>query len=425
MPTMKILICGGGIAGNALAFWLSKVGYDVTVIERFDSLRASGLQIDLRGPGIEVMKRMGLEEEFRAKAVQEEGMEIVDGSGKQRALFTVNRTGKGLQNFTTDFEMMRGDLCRLIYDNTKDRVKYLFGSTVQSFEDTGDSVKVLFSDGREDQFDLLVGADGQGSRTRKMMFGADTNDTYHSLDVSIGYYTVPRPISPGEQYYLSAYFAPGKRFVFTRRSDPHLMQVYLACKSDANRMKNVRKGDVEGEKESLTDIFRGAGWKTEQLLKALETSEDFYCERLAVVKLDAWSRGRAVLIGDSAYCPSATTGMGTTSSMAGAYILAGEIAKHCGRPKTSGVNGSPNIKDGLSIALKSYEDKFRPFMSQVQTGLIEGQTVWDKIPSSPWGIAIMNILLGIVALLRLNVIGRWILREDVKQWTLPTYKELM
>lgn len=41
---LKVLICGGGIAGNALAFWLTKLGHNVTVLERYPGLRATGLQ---------------------------------------------------------------------------------------------------------------------------------------------------------------------------------------------------------------------------------------------------------------------------------------------------------------------------------------------------------------------------------------------
>lgn len=74
MARLKVLTCGAGIAGNALAFWLAKLGHDITVIERFPSLRATGLQIDLRGPGIQVMRRMGLEEAFQAKTVAEQGL---------------------------------------------------------------------------------------------------------------------------------------------------------------------------------------------------------------------------------------------------------------------------------------------------------------------------------------------------------------
>lgn len=127
MAPLKVLISGGGIAGNALAFWLSKQGHDVTVIERFPKLRATGLQIDLRGHGIEVMRRMGLEEAFRAKSVKEQGLRIVNSSGRQMAFFPVNASGKGSQSFTTDFEIMRGDLCRLLYDATGDHVKYIYG----------------------------------------------------------------------------------------------------------------------------------------------------------------------------------------------------------------------------------------------------------------------------------------------------------
>lgn len=42
--SLKVLISGGGIAGNALAFWLTKLGHNVTVVEKFPELRAKGLQ---------------------------------------------------------------------------------------------------------------------------------------------------------------------------------------------------------------------------------------------------------------------------------------------------------------------------------------------------------------------------------------------
>ena len=90
---MKLLISGAGIAGTSLALWLSKLGHDITVVEHFPSLRATGLQ--LRGHGIEVKKRMGLEKSFRSKVAPEEGLQIVDKTGKRRAFFPANKSGKG------------------------------------------------------------------------------------------------------------------------------------------------------------------------------------------------------------------------------------------------------------------------------------------------------------------------------------------
>jgi 2-polyprenyl-6-methoxyphenol hydroxylase-like FAD-dependent oxidoreductase len=424
---MKVLISGGGIAGNALAFWLSKLGHDVTVIERFPSLRATGLQIDLRGHGIEVMRRMGLEDSFRSKSAPEQGLQIVDKSGRRRAYFPANKGSKGPQNFTTDFEIMRGDLCCLIYDATKDHAKYVFGTSIESFEEKDSSVEVRFTDGKMDRFDLLVGADGQGSRTRKMMLGSDTMDGFYPLGGSSGgvyvaYFTISRPIQEGEGYIATSYMAPGKRGMMTRRHSPHEIQVYLGCQN-SEQLKNVRRGDVKEEKKALAEIFQGAGWQTEEILKSLEDADDFYCERMGVVKLESWSRGRVTLVGDAAYCPSANTGMGTTSGIVGAYILAGEIGRHCGRSGIEDADAGDATNDGLAAALKAYEQKFRPFMDQVQKGVLE-DSGWSGISSTAFGIAIMNCLLGVASLLKVNI-GKYFLKEEVKGWDLPEYEEML
>ncbi|KAI0005734.1 FAD/NAD(P)-binding domain-containing protein [Xylariaceae sp. FL0662B] len=426
MARMKILISGGGIAGNALAFWLLKLGHDVTVVEWFPTLRDTGLQLDLRGHGIEVLRRMGLEEAFRAKSAPEQGLEIVSSSGRRWAYFPANKSGKGLQSFTTDFEIMRGDLCRLLHDATKEQARYVFGTSIESFEEKDGAVDVRFTDGKTDRFDLLVGADGQGSRTRKMMLGSDTADAFYPLGgIYIGYFTIPWPMQEKEDYIATTYAAPGRRALMLRRHSPHEVQAYMMCKTDSERLRSARqKGDVEEQKEALAEIFRGAGWKTEKILESLKDAEDFYCEHLGLVKLASWSRGRVTLVGDAAYCPSASTGMGTTSGIVGAYILAGEIGRHCEhseRGNSSGAIDGPG--DGLATALEAYERKFRPFMDQVQKGVSEN--TWDSMPSGPVGIAILNLLAWVVSLLRLNVFGEWALREKVKGWDLPQYQELM
>lgn len=154
MAQLKVLICGGGIAGNTLAFWLTKLNHDVTIVERYSELRTTGLQIDLRGHGIEVLKRMGLNEGFRAHAAKEQGMSVVSSSGREWAYFPANKSGKGAQSFTSDYEIMRGDLTRLLHGASKPRI--LFGTSIESFEEKDNAVHVVFSDGKTDQFDLYV-----------------------------------------------------------------------------------------------------------------------------------------------------------------------------------------------------------------------------------------------------------------------------
>ena len=413
MAKLKILICGGGLAGNTLAFWLTRQQHDVTVLEKFPDLRLTGLQIDIRGHGVEVMKRMGLEKAFLAHAVQEQGLEFVNSSGTRKAYFPANRSGQGLQSFTTEHEIMRGDFCRIVHDAVQGRARYVFGKTVQSFEQRGEAVRVVYSDGEKEEFDLVVGADGQWSSTRSMMLGPGAPDPVTFLGVYIAYFTAPLQQREGEEYNGTIYVAPDKRVLFTRRHRPDQIQVYLMSQDRSERMQNARKNGVEEEKAAFVEAFRGAGWRTDQFLQWLEESDDFYCEKLSTVKLPSWSDGRVTLLGDASYCPSAATGMGTTSAIVGAYVLAGEIGKHC--------CGSGS-KKALPSALKSYDQKFRPFMEQVQEGINPESGYWTKIPTSSLGIAILNFVLGLAAFFRLDAFAKLIASEDVKGWSLPNYE---
>jgi 2-polyprenyl-6-methoxyphenol hydroxylase-like FAD-dependent oxidoreductase len=82
---------------------------------------------------------------------------------------------------------------------------------------------------------------------------------------------------------------------------------------DDARLRHCRwflPGRVAERKSALTGILQGAGWRMDEILKSLPHADDFYCERLGLVKLEAWHKGRIALLGDAAYCPSPNTGMG-------------------------------------------------------------------------------------------------------------------
>jgi 2-polyprenyl-6-methoxyphenol hydroxylase-like FAD-dependent oxidoreductase len=222
---IKILISGAGIAGSALAFWLSKLGHAVSIMERIPSLHTSGLQVDLRGHGVEVLKRMGLERQSLATRAKELGTQVVDSSGRRRALSPANMSGKGVQGFTTKYKVIRGDLCRLLYDDAADRTKYICRTRIERYEQKNDTVEVIFVNGRADSFDLLVGADSQGSRTRKIMLGYDIADRFYSLKDSGAYFTLLCPMQVDKRYVAIFYMATDWRRVMTRGHYPDKIQV--------------------------------------------------------------------------------------------------------------------------------------------------------------------------------------------------------
>lgn len=410
----KVLVSGAGVAGNALAFWLSRLGHNVTVIERFPELRTSGLQLDLRGPGIQVLKRMGLENAFRERSIKEEGMRIVDQHGKQWAYFPANHSGKGPQSFTSEYEIMRGDLCEILYDATKSKAKYLFGQTIKQATQVEDYVEVSFSNDITERFDIVVAADGQGSHTRKLIF--ENEDPVRPLGVYAGYFTIPRTIKEDEGYNATGFITTRHRGIMTRRHNPNRLQAYLFC--DPNSWERLKeKRTVEEEKLALIEVFKNVGWEAEDILKGMQESNDFYADRMGVVQLNRWSNGRLALVGDAAYGSSGMTGMGTTCSIVGAYVLAGEISKHC-----STVNSMS--KTNITAAFGAYEELFKPYMQEIQKGLTaNNNNYFGNFPSSSLAISATYYIIRVVALLRLDFFAQFFITEK-NDWKLPYYQEL-
>jgi 2-polyprenyl-6-methoxyphenol hydroxylase-like FAD-dependent oxidoreductase len=89
---LDVLVSGSGVAGPALAFWLYKLvpGANITILERSPVPRFGGQAVDLRGPSVRVVERMGLLQTVKDKHTSEEGMQFVYADGKTKATFPVS-----------------------------------------------------------------------------------------------------------------------------------------------------------------------------------------------------------------------------------------------------------------------------------------------------------------------------------------------
>ena len=82
-PKLSILISGASVAGPALAFWLSRAGHDVTVVERARGLREGGYAVDFRGPAhMDTLARMGVLDDLRALETGVGAMRFVDAANR-------------------------------------------------------------------------------------------------------------------------------------------------------------------------------------------------------------------------------------------------------------------------------------------------------------------------------------------------------
>ncbi|KAJ0167809.1 Uncharacterized protein CTA2_13012 [Colletotrichum tanaceti] len=421
MSSLKILISGGGIGGPALAFWLAKLGHDVTILERSSSLRVQGQQIDIRGQGVQVIRRMGLERLIRDKRVNEAGITFVDRKGNPQATFEANNTGVGRQSFTSEFEIMRGDLVDILFQKTTELgVKYIFGTTIESFEQDSDSVTAHLSDGTTDTFDLLVGADGQRSKTRRLMLGTGANDPFYSLGLHMVFYTMPKWKT--DTNYATVCIFPGKRVMMTRNDNPETTQAYLGlCPADEKTEKLLTDAensrDANQQKQVWSELFRGVGWQSERFIDALQddgVSDNFYSVHVGQIRMDKCYNNRVVLVGDAGYAPSVITGHGTTCAFVGAYVLAGEISKHCSASEGKAADGVPG-------ALEDFSRKILALAKSVQNIPIKPASLY---PNSQWLITVLYKILWLVTALKIDKILQRLQSDDVEGWKLPDYPGL-
>jgi len=311
---MRILISGGGIAGPALAFWLNRAGAEVTIVERAPAPRPGGHAVDVRGAARDVVEWMGIREAIRAHQVDERGWAMVDARGRRLGGMSADLFGG--EGIVAEIEIARGDLARVLYDATAADVDWRFGDKVAELTPEGD---VFFASGRRERYDVVVGADGVRSGVRQLAFGPHS-EFVQPLGAYQAYFTVP---DPGDlDNWFEMYNAPGGRVAGIRPERGGTAKASLTFRAKESGVRFDKAGQIAILREKFGDV----GWRVPDMLRAMPDAPDFYFDEIAKVKVDNWARGRVVLLGDAGYCGTPLAGMGTSMSLVGGYVLAGELA---------------------------------------------------------------------------------------------------
>jgi 2-polyprenyl-6-methoxyphenol hydroxylase-like FAD-dependent oxidoreductase len=347
MTQPTVLISGAGIAGPALAFWLNKYGYRVTIVELADGIRPGGQTVDLRGAGGDVVGRMGLLAEMQARSLDQRGLAWIKSDGRRRAEMPVTAfNGNGI---VSKLEILRGDLVDVLYRATKDQAEYHFDTRIAELTQNEDAVKATLSDGTTLSADLVVGCDGPHSAVRRLAFGPD-EQFVKPMGGYNAWFTAPDTVGLDGWYLM--YQAPGLNASMRPSHDPALCKAGLAFRSEP---VEYDRRNVDEQRALLARHFAGEGWECDALLSAAAESDDFYFDAFAQVHMSTISQGRVTLAGDAGYCASPLSGMGTSLALVGAYVLAGEL----GPADSVDANG-------IQAALQRYESVMRPYIDRCQ-----------------------------------------------------------
>ncbi|RJO79174.1 FAD-dependent oxidoreductase [Nocardia panacis] len=318
MSGTRVLVAGASIAGPALAHWLRRRGAEVTVVERAPELRPGGQAVDARGVAKEVIRRMGLDAAVRAACTETAGAHTVDADGNVLETFRVDDDGG--DGFISEIEILRGDLSRVLYDDTRDSVEYLFGDRITELTQDAGGVDVGFASGDRRRFDLVIGADGLHSALRALVFGPHERFLHH-LGHVLAFYSVPNEF--GLDRWLLEYQETGRSALLRPIQDAtRAMAMFYFAAADFD----IDYRDIAAQKILLRERMAGLGWLTPGILAHLDDTPDFYLDQVAQVVMERWSNGRVGLLGDAAFSSSPMSGQGTGLALIGAYVLAGELA---------------------------------------------------------------------------------------------------
>lgn len=317
--TRTAVISGASIAGPVLAFWLAEAGWRVTVVERADRLRTSGYPVDVRGAAVDVVTRMGLHERLVEHRYRHMPVALLSPRGHRLCTLDygnlLGSSGEG------DVELSRGELSEVLHRATADRVDYVFSESITALRELDSRIEVSFEHRPAEVADVVIGADGIHSNVRALAFGPEDRFLRH-LGPYVAVWDLPDDaFAPGAGYFYSH---PGRTVLVERPSDGAPGRAFATFVHPAPG--TIDRRDSVAVIDAFRDAFSEDRWRTGEIIDTMADSGDVYVDTVSQVRMPRWSSGRVALVGDAAYAPAFLSGQGTSIAIAGAYVLASELA---------------------------------------------------------------------------------------------------
>ncbi|TFK48371.1 FAD/NAD(P)-binding domain-containing protein [Heliocybe sulcata] len=378
-PKFKVAICGAGIGGLALAVVLSKyagASVDVAVYE-------GAAEITTAGAGISVWKRMwtimqdlGLDVELAKKAI-----EPPEDAPRPGLAFRKSDGPHPGYNF---YEMMnpygaitlhRADVVDVLMAKIPKSYSIQTSKRMTSYSRRDDgSITMRFADGSSTAADILIGADGVHSPTRKCLFRSMAEDEgvtdparLEAIDKETGPVWTGtlayRALVPTEALEL---VYPGhqacKRGIVYLGKNKHLVAYPIAQGRLINLVPFYTVAGGEGttfegkwvtdvSKEEVIDSFSNIEEEAQVLTKCMEKPTRWAIH--AMSPLPHYAYGRVAILGDAAHAMTTHLGAGAGQAIEDAYVLGRFLA-------------DPAVTiDKVTDILRVYEQARLPFANAI------------------------------------------------------------
>jgi 2-polyprenyl-6-methoxyphenol hydroxylase-like FAD-dependent oxidoreductase len=311
----RVLVVGGGIAGTCCAIQLRKAGIAVDLVEIDPHWGVLGAGLTITGPTLRALHTIGVLDEVKALGATWSGGKAFNQQGE---LLTEIHTEPLSPELPATAGILRPQLHKVLAERTRaSGTQVRLGVTVNYVSIDDEQAEVVFSDGREARYDLVVAADGIHSKLRTMLFPdapkphftgqvvyrmiatrpaeVDRSYFYMGRDIKIGF----NPISSTQMYMFLLHPSP---------SNP-----WVDAKDQPSRLHAAMEG-FGGIVPAIRETVLG------------ENAATINYRPLEVLLLPRpWTRGRVVLIGDTSHATTPHLASGAGMAIEDGIVLTEEL----------------------------------------------------------------------------------------------------
>jgi 2-polyprenyl-6-methoxyphenol hydroxylase-like FAD-dependent oxidoreductase len=314
---MHVLIAGGGIAGSVTAMALQQANIKSTIFESHTRTDAEvGSYFTISPNGLDALGAVGVRDLVTGDGIPTRRNVLWSGGGRRLA---TPGLGAPLADGTVAQTIKRSRLTnRLVAEAARRGIRVEHGRRLASAAVDGDRVTVTFADGSTATGDLLVGADGVHSMTRRLIDAAAPVPRYVGL-TNFGGITrgIALDVEPRAWHMI---FGRRAFFGFIRTPDDDVIWFVNWPRPEIGRHERDTTSH-EVWKRQLADLFTDDRGPAAGLITRgeLELAGD---NTYDLGHVPQWRRGPIVIIGDAAHAPSPTSGQGASMAAEDGVILA-------------------------------------------------------------------------------------------------------
>lgn len=309
----SVLVVGSGPAGTALAILLAKAGVAVEVVEVKPDITAIGSGITLQGNALRVLRQLGVWDEVLAAGYPFDSLGLRAPDADATLLVELPDARTGGPDLPATLGMPRPQLAQILLDAAERAgVKCRFGSTHTTLTQDDDGVDVAFADGSAGRYDLVVGADGIRSATRRAL-GIELETRSTGMGIWRVFTRRPASVVRTDLIYGGPCYIAG----YCPTSADSLYAYLVEDVQDRSALTPQQQLETV---RGLAQAYHGPWEEIRELLQDVEQVN--YTKFETHVLVGDWHRGRVVLIGDAAHSCPPTLAQGAAQALEDAAVLA-------------------------------------------------------------------------------------------------------